>query len=364
MILFFLLCLCSWYAVTNPQECELVWHWLCRHLNAFILAINTEDDEITPSSAPTSTPPPAYETKYLEQIRKMPKDWVWKDDERKQLEDLTRQYYEAALSEGQTMWTKLQAQVERCQRDMREYPQPVQYVECSNEEGDTLVEEVTMEQVKEWEEKATQLRARFYEPDGLSQVLQEASDRAKKEIVADRLSSLQHSFVMEKTPQGNVLMLYDAERSSFQYYADATIPYRYLEVVARKYVKSFQCRPLYVDMEEELHLVETKDKNKEQEAKQSHLAQEKKSVFAKFKQYNTEGRSVRSMAPPPKNNIPKSTKEAEKILLKDRANRYTYVGKMANFSFLQKVERKVFNKRLALTFAEFKQQQQQPKSSI
>ena len=64
------------------------------------------------------------------------------------------------------------------------------------------------------------------------------------------------------------------------------------------------------------------------------------------------------MAAPPKNSIPNKnvteTKEDEKILLKERANRYTYEGKFANFNFLQKIERKVFNKKLALSFADFK----------
>ena len=63
-----------------------------------------------------------------------------------------------------------------------------------------------------------------------------------------------------------------------------------------------------------------------------------------------------SMAPP-KNSISKQVsenKENEMILLKERANRYTYEGKFANFNFLQKIEKKVFNKKLQLSFAEFK----------
>ena len=64
------------------------------------------------------------------------------------------------------------------------------------------------------------------------------------------------------------------------------------------------------------------------------------------------------MAVPPKNSIPNKsvneTKENEKVLLKERANRYTYEGKFANFNFLQKIERKVFNKKLGLSFSDFK----------
>ena len=70
--------------------------------------------------------------------------------------------------------------------------------------------------------------------------------------------TLKNNFIIEHTPLGNVIMIYDSDRSSFKYYSDSTIPYRYLETVARKYVKTFNCRPLFVDMEEELRLVEEK----------------------------------------------------------------------------------------------------------
>ena len=82
-------------------------------------------------------------------------------------------------------------------------------------------------------------------------------------------------------------------------------------------------------------------------------------LFAKFKTYNKDAASGRvNTGAPPKNSIPnnKLTKEQEneKILLKEKANRYTYEGKLANFSFLKKVERKVVDKKYGLSFADFK----------
>jgi hypothetical protein len=44
----------------------------------------------------------------------------------------------------------------------------------------------------------------------------------------------------------------------------------------------------------------------------------------------------------------------EKMLLKERANRYSYQGKFLNFNILQKVDKKVVDKKYALTFADFK----------
>jgi hypothetical protein len=40
--------------------------------------------------------------------------------------------------------------------------------------------------------------------------------------------------------------------------------------------------------------------------------------------------------------------------LKERANRYNFQGKIANFSLLKKVDKKLVNKKLAMTFSDFK----------
>ena len=105
---------------------------------------------------------------------------------------------------------------------------------------------------------------------------------------------------MEHTPVGNVLMIYDKERETFKYYSDNTIPYRYLDVVARKYVKFFDCRPIFINTEEEIQLAEKKneqakkekeekealDKKRREEAAANHKpVEEKKQVFAKFIQF-------------------------------------------------------------------------------
>jgi len=145
--------------------------------------------------------------------------------------------------------------------------------------------------------------------------------------------------------------------------------------LGRKYVKMFDCRPLYVDMEEELNLAEKrwekerkeKEDKEEQEKKQKEEQKvkpvEKKNVFAKFKSYNKEGGSGRvNIGVPPKNSIPMTKEqENEKIILKEKANRYTYEGKMANFNFLKKVDRKVVDKKYGLSFADFKKMQKSAK---
>jgi hypothetical protein len=208
-----------------------------------------------------------------------------------------------------------------------------------------------------------------------------AKEQAREFIIEKRLEKLKDCFVIEKTPLGNVLMTYNVSRGSFQFYSDNTIPYRYLETVSRKFVKFFDCRPIYYDMEEELKNYEIKldekemlekEREKERSARADELkkgkndgqltVQPKKNVFAKFKSYNKEsGTGHVNMAAPPKNSMPsKSVTENNpntKILLKENANRYTYEGKFSNFNMLKKVDKKLVDKKMALSFSDFKKMQ-------
>ncbi len=325
-----------------------------------------------------------YEDKYLDIIRQISKEWQFTDDEIRQKDILTEDFYQGSIKNIENDIDELHKQINDYKKDMEEDSDTVNYIENCNEDGDELIEETTLserneyrrEQINELKQKIDELTNKIVTVEGLNELKNEAEIQANQYIVNKRVETLKHCYVIEKTPQGNVLMLYDKERESFKYYSDSTIPYRYLEVVGRKYVKFFNCRPLFVDMEEELRLFDEKwtkeyelkkakeaeEKLKAEEAlKNNKPIEQKKNIFAKFKSYNKDAGGKISMATAPKNSIPNKTavetKDDEKILLKERANRYTYEGKFANFNFLQKVEKKVFNKRLGFSFADFKKLQ-------
>jgi hypothetical protein len=57
--------------------------------------------------------------------------------------------------------------------------------------------------------------------------------------------------VEEQTPSGKVRMKYDEENKCFVYWSDTTIPTRYLDTVARKYVVVFDKRDWYEKTEVE-----------------------------------------------------------------------------------------------------------------
>ena len=333
--------------------------------------------------------PEKYEDKFLNDIRKLNKEFVFDEKE----EELERTKFDEFFLLAQNDYTKKMNEVKdeiwslekeiEIQKSGDDFFN-VEYNENPEEEDKDTIKSLTEEKVGL--EKA--LSELINNPQDIDKLRLEARLEARKFVIDERLDKLKNSFIMEKTPLGNVLMLYNNKRGSFEFYSDSTIPYRYLEPVSRKYVKTFGCRPIYYDMEEELKNYEKKleEKEREKEEKEelekrileekrildeknmtvSVVAEPKKNVFAKFKSYNKEaGTGHVNIAAPPKNSIPNNkvteTSSDEKVLLKENANRYSYEGKLSNFNFLKKVDRKVVDKKYAMTFADFKRLQEEKK---
>ena len=346
----------------------------------FQLNDETKTDDIKEELKPEAK----YEDKYLENIRNLDNEYKF-DDEDELTKNEKYNHFLSVLKKDkiETYLNKLneiEEKLTKYEKSEDDY--------CISDSGDD--EDIEMVKTKEervkilLEEKATVLNeynkliTYLESNEGEKELMTEAIDLATKYVIDKKLDKLMNCYVMEKTPLGNVLMIYNNSRTTFSYYSDSNIPYRYLEVVARKYVKTFACRPIFVDMDEELKKAEEKweleriekEKKEEEERKRieelksqkQQIVEQRKSVFAKFKSYNKDSAATKAMAAPPKNSIPNkqltTEQENEKILLKDNANRYTYEGKLSNFNFLKKVERKVVDKKYALSFADFKKIQQ------
>jgi hypothetical protein len=326
--------------------------------------------------------PKKYEDKYLDDIRSLNKDWVFTEDEILQIPHLKESFLNVYIENMNNRIEEITNEIANIEKIINKDNDDIKYVEDFDDDGNELNHptlEDRINQIKNLQEEYNNLKNQVGTENGLDNLINKSNEHANKFIIDKRLDKLKNCYVMEKTPIGNVLMIYDKEQAKFKYYSDSTIPYRYLEVVGRKYVKTFNCRPIFVDMEEELKLFEEKwekeqqnkkeeQQNKKEEeklitAEESNNQIKKKDVFAKFKSYNKDGGSKISMAPPPKNSISSKTisenKENEKIILKEKANCYSYFGKLSNFNFLQKVEKKVFNKKLGFTFADFKKMNNQ-----
>lgn len=304
-----------------------------------------------------------YEKKYLDQVRKLSNEYVFSLEELEKEQKILLGLIENKKKSNNDEIILINKQMD----------------ELKNQCKDEILTKALHNEMEILKTKLVQLESMIDE--------EELKKKARQFIIDEQLKKYKKNFIIENTPLGNVLMFYNHQKLTFDYYSDVTIPYRFLETVARKYVIIYKYRPLYIDMEEELknfeHKLEQIEKEKEVKENEKNMDNQsnneydldqdkkKKNVFAKFKTYNKEaGTGKVNMAPPPKNSIPlnmvnvnlkgsKMEKDGknEKILLKERSNRYSHQGKMANFSILQKIDRKKVDKKFALSFADFKKLQ-------
>lgn len=155
------------------------------------------------------------------------------------------------------------------------------------------------------------------------------------------------SHVRETTPQGDVIMTYDAERAMFCYYCDKrTIQFKYLEPVARKYVIEHGCKRLYIDIRKELiKAKEAKDAAAKAAAKAAPPSPKNThtQVFAQLKKYSnitSKTGSVHSASPAlptiseGKGATTNATTNANPnpVGLKEQVTKYLYCGRLDEFN--------------------------------
>ena len=218
------------------------------------------------------------------------------------------------------------------------------------------------------------------EHDKQVEILYEEKYKINKELLDDELSqekleNLSNCFILEHTPNGNVLILYNHKTTSFVYYSDNSIPYKYLNTLARKYVNTYRCKQLYVNQGELTNVVPTSSESDVSDVvvptssesdvsdvvvpTSSESGVVKKEIFAKFKNYNKSTTNKiqsqsREQRQGQRQGESQESKEKEKEKQEVIANRYTYQGKISNFNFLKKVDKKLVNKKLSLTFSDYK----------
>lgn len=148
-------------------------------------------------------------------------------------------------------------------------------------------------------------------------------------------SEWKRRILFENTPRGNVIMYYDPYKLAFAYYCDTnSIPYNLINAVAMKYVLSFHCTHLFVDNEItptdksspliNILMVDAPDKTKTKTKNKDSTSgiDMKNAPFAKFKKA-----AVQFNKNDDKNKQPATYNH----------NKFVCVGKIINFSFLNKV---------------------------
>jgi hypothetical protein len=347
----FLIFFLSGFAIKNKHFLinlfEIIHDFAC--INMITNAFDDEEVETekkTEVVPPITIPPIKYEDKYLDQIHEMNPDYDFTEEE-------------LYAEEEEFQCEKKNREKKRVELEKKIDLIEIKIINVTEKEEEEYKQEL-LEEVQNLKKECENL---ILDND-------EIIKEIRQKTIQKHIENLKNCFIIEKTPLGNVAMYYNSKRGSFEYFSDNTIPYRFLEVIGRKYVVSFHCRPLYIIMEEELKKYEEKleqqkkleqkklEQQNEQNQQTNSTTVPKKNVFAKFKSYNKEAGSGRvNKAPPPKNSIPQKTKMEtgnEKIILKENANRYTYEGRFSNFNPLQKIQRKQIDKKYAMNYAEFK----------
>ena len=95
----------------------------------------------------------------------------------------------------------------------------------------------------------------------------------------------ENNYVMGNTPDGNVIMSWNNYKESCQDLGVSCIKFDYLETIARKYVKSYYCKNIYICRKKELEKQKQKIKEKDEneKMKDEDKKEDDNDVFAKLK---------------------------------------------------------------------------------
>jgi hypothetical protein len=289
-----------------------------------------------------------YEEKYLNKLNSYKDEMTFTKEELELEEKMYLQYLQSSMEENEKKLQLLESEKNAFLESILEDQNDQEEQKADEFNPFTLIQNDIIELID-------------FKPDE-----NEIRKEAHEYVINDRIEKLINTFIMDKTPLGNVMMCYNNIKKSFEYYSDNTIPYRYLETVARKYVVTFDCKMLYVDMNIELKNAMNKSNSMKKDIK------EEKSTKTKdlFKDYSNKNQNQNQNRMNPNirngktntntfmntniNNNNKNNKANDKCILKENANRYTHNGKYSNINLLKKIDRKIVDKNYSLSYKDFK----------
>lgn len=140
----------------------------------------------------------------------------------------------------------------------------------------------------------------------------------KEDIIKyEKQENIDKEIVEEETPDGKAVLKYNKDAVRFDYWSDKNIQYKYLEVLARKYVIIYECKDLYVNIFKELVKAwEIVEKNK----KDLDVVDDKKdNVFVTLKNYKLD-----------------KTDDKNSKIVNEKANVYKRIGTYEEFFAVKK----------------------------
>lgn len=160
------------------------------------------------------------------------------------------------------------------------------------------------------------------------------------EILQDDNNALEPQWarrvMMECTPRGNLIMVYNLYKQSFDCYADNYIHHKLLTAAAMKYVILYRCRDFFIDSNyvpadrpsNITAAIKAFDDAKNKERKKEREKEREKAIKGPFVRNKSAATEIKATAADTKATAPEQT-----------INKFSYMGKLANFSMLRKPKR-------------------------
>ena len=231
---------------------------------------------------------------------------------------------------------------------------------CDDDEDDTTFEEevyndydelcklkkeifTRKSRLSDFKKKYSELTAKC-----LHQIQCDSREKSRLDMIENKMNGCINNYVLEYTPVGNVIMRYNNNKKSFEYFSNHSVPYRFLETIGRKYVLSYGCKNAFVDMDEEVERANKLNEEKKNKKSQTSKSQPFKPQPFKL-QTKLENKKIET--PPnrtgqtivnPINNIDMAIKDA---------NRYTWEGRFNDFKIIKTGKKSNANN---ISFSEFK----------
>lgn len=238
---------------------------------------------------------------------------------------------------------------------------------------------VFSEEDVEWEKRQWSAWQKKHKKENEDEIDAEVFREIEQAMIKRKLDRCMTNWMYENTPAGGLFMRYSALDEVFEYYSSHTIPYRYLDATAMRYVTVFGCKPIYVDMDEELERTsktgykptpnpvkwDGKLRNGKTFSLDEYVAWRSKNRndenSGMLSKYSKKGVS-KGKGKPNAGELGTATATISKAKsLKEHANQYVCIGKMCEFQPLQKPP--VLDKARKMTYAEYREwkKQQQKK---
>lgn len=232
---------------------------------------------------------------------------------------------------------------------------------CDDDEDDTTFEEEVYNDYDELckikkeiftrKTRLSEFKSKFREliAKTIEQVERDAEEKSYTNMIENKLNGFINNYIIETTPVGNVIMRYNNDKKSFEYFSNHSVPYRYLETIGRKYILTYKCKDIFIDMDEEVEKANKLNEMKKNDKSDKSIENKKLLI----KPINSASiLKNKNVEPPPNRTSQTIVNPINNIeMAVKNANRYTWEGRFNDFKII-KCEKK-FNSN-NISFSEFK----------